>query len=108
MKTPCTHRFRNLAFGAVIAAWGFLCAPAAAAQPDDPADPTSPISLDNLNNPANPASPLAPDNPFDVGNIPQAPNDIGCIAQPGMGVCQGGPYDPLPPDGAAIPGMPSF
>lgn len=107
MNTPRDRRLRRLFAGGILAAAAVLGAPAVAAEPgfgDDIGDPT------------NPMSPMAPGNdgmgdptnPFDVGNIPQAPNDIGCIAQPGMGVCEGGPYDPLPQGGLTIPGMPSF
>lgn len=75
-----TTRVRCLLAGGVLAALAIVTAPSALADPDDPGDPGNPIGP----------------------GIPMAPNDPACIAQPGNGVCAGGPYG-LP---GGMPGMP--
>ena len=103
MVTPSSQHLQRLVVGGILAVSVALGAPAVAADPG---------AGDDMGDPANPLSPL--------DDVPMAPNDPGCIAEPGMGVCAGGPYDPfpgttdplpgttdpLPWDDRAIPGMP--
>jgi len=83
LKMNATH-FRYLIAGGVLAASAILGAPTALAQPDNPVncvtDPTNSACL------AIPG--LTPNSP----GQPVSPNDLRCIAQPGNGVCAGGPY----------------
>ncbi len=80
-----TTRFQNLIAGGLLAVSAALGAPSAAAEPDNPGDPGNPTGPD----------------------VPMAPNDVSCIAQPGIGACAGGPYG-LHGGMPVVPGMPSM
>ncbi len=93
-----TTRIQYLLAGGVLAASAILSAPTALAQPDNPANcVTDPANAACLTMPG--VSPTSP-------GAPVSPNDLRCIAQPGNGVCAGGPYAmPGTPPGT-IPGAP--
>ena len=56
-------------------------------------------------NPMNMGGMMGPDNPMNMGGIPMSPDDPSCIAQPGNGICAGGPYG-LPNSSDGFGGIP--
>lgn len=93
MNAVCLRHL--IAVAGALTASAVLSAPAAPAQPVNCfTDPTNSACLTMPGvTPTSPGAPLSP-------------NDIRCIAQPGNGVCAGGPYAPPDSMPGTIPGAP--